>query len=106
DFFWQWSAMNDKRPMGDDLRPHWPDTCSSGPNMVRCGAGGLKGTLNTEGAGQRSSAAIVKVTWLDGGSRVYTITKAQPTAQLYGSADDKRGPRELPRAYLVLGIGH
>jgi len=109
DFFWQWSAMNDKRPMGDDLKPHWPDACSAGPNMVRCGAGGgrgLKGTLSIEGVGQRYSAAIVKVTWLDGGSRVYTITKAQPTAQLYGSADDKRGRREIARAYLVLGIEH
>jgi hydrogenase/urease accessory protein HupE len=105
DFFWQWSAQNDKRPMGDDLKPHWPDSCATGPNVVRC-AGGLKGTLSIEGVGQRYSAAIVKVTWLDGGSRAYTLTKAQPTAQLYGSADDNRGRGEIARAYIVLGIEH
>jgi hydrogenase/urease accessory protein HupE len=105
DFFWQWSAQNDKRPMGDDLKPHWPEGCATGPNVVRC-AGGLKGTLNIEGVGQRYSAAIVKVTWLDGGSRAYTLTKAQPTAQLYGSADDNRGRGEIARAYIVLGIEH
>src|SRR6478735_10879503 len=88
DFFWQWSAQNDKRPMGDDLKPRWPMGCATGPNMVRCGAEGLKGTLSIDGVGQRYSAAIVKVFWLDGGKRVYTLTKAQPTAQLYGSADD------------------
>ena len=31
EFFWQWSAQNDKRPMGDDLTPHWPDGCDAGP---------------------------------------------------------------------------
>jgi hydrogenase/urease accessory protein HupE len=106
EFFWQWSAMNDKRPMGSDLQPHWPEGCATGPNMVRCGQGGLKGTLTVEGVGQRYSAAIVKVVWLDGGNRVYTITKAQPTAQLYGSADDRRGRGEIARAYIVLGIEH
>ena len=24
EFFWQWSAANDKRPMGNDLVPRWP----------------------------------------------------------------------------------
>ena len=106
DFFWQWSAQNDKRPMGDDLKPRWPTGCATGPNMVRCGAEGLTGTLSIEGVGQRYSAAIVKVFWLDGGTRVYTLTKAQATAQLYGSADDKRGRGEIARAYVVLGIEH
>jgi hydrogenase/urease accessory protein HupE len=106
DFFWQWSAQNDKRPMGDDLTPHWPEGCATGPNVIRCGPGGLKGTLSIEGVGQRYSAAMVKVFWLDGGNRVYTITKAQPTAQLYGSADDRRGRGEIARAYVVLGIEH
>jgi len=106
DFFWQWSAMNDKRPMGDDLKPRWPAGCEGGPNLVRCGAQGLKGTLAMDGVGRRYSAAIVKVSWLDGGSHVYTITKAQPTVQLYGSADDRRGRGEIARAYVILGIEH
>jgi hydrogenase/urease accessory protein HupE len=107
DFFWQWSAQNDKRPMGDDLVPHWPEACAAGgPNLVRCGSTGLKGALTVEGVGKRYSAAIVKVYWLDGGNRVYTITQAQPTAQLYGSADDRRGRGEIARAYVVLGVEH
>ena len=77
EFFWQWSAQNDKRPMGDDLTPHWPDGCATGPNVLHCGRGGLKGTMSVDGVGKRYSAALVKVVWLDGASRVYTITAAQ-----------------------------
>src|SRR5262245_52737658 len=57
EFFWQWSAQNDKRPLDGDLVPHWPDVCESGPNRVSCGAGGLKGTLSVEGVGKQYSAA-------------------------------------------------
>jgi len=106
EFLWQWSAQNDKRPMGNDLVPRWPGHCAAGPNTLRCGAAGLKGAMSVEGVGKRYSAAIVKVTWLDGGSRVYTITGAQPSVQLYGSADDRRGRGEIARAYTVLGIEH
>jgi hydrogenase/urease accessory protein HupE len=106
EFLWQWSASNDKRPMGDDLTPRWPDGCVPGPSFLRCGAAGLKGTLAVEGVGKRYSAALVKVVWLDGGSRVYTITSAQPSVQLYGSADDRRGRGEIARAYTILGVEH
>ncbi|HVY25896.1 MAG TPA: HupE/UreJ family protein [Polyangiaceae bacterium] len=106
DFVWLWSATSDKRPMGDDLVPHWPRACEQTPNGLHCGAEGLKGTLSVEGVGQRYSAAMVKVVWLDGQSRVYTITAAQPSVQLYGSADDKRGIGEIARAYTVLGVQH
>jgi len=106
EFFWQWSAANDKRPMGDDLVPHWPDGCSTVPNVLRCGDAGLKGAFSIAGVGKRYSAALVKVVWLDGQSRVYTLTSAQPTVQLYGSADDRRGRGEIARAYTVLGVEH
>jgi hydrogenase/urease accessory protein HupE len=105
-FMWQWSAASDKRPMGDDLKPRWPDTCAIGPNTLRCGADGLKGILSVEGVGKRYSAAMIKVVWLDGQSRVYTLTGAQPSVQLYGSADDQRGRGEIARAYTRLGIEH
>ena len=106
EFFWQWSASNDKRPMGNDLVPHWPETCESGPNVVHCGAEGLKGTLTIEGVGKRYSAALVKIFWLDGQNHVYTLTNAQRSVQLYGSADDRRGGGEIARAYVVLGVEH
>jgi hydrogenase/urease accessory protein HupE len=103
---WQWSASNDKRPMDDDLKPHFPDACAPGPNVVHCGSAGLKGTLSVEGVGKRYSAAIVKVSWLDGQSRAYTITRSQPSVQLYGSAEDRRGKTEVARVYAVLGVQH
>jgi hydrogenase/urease accessory protein HupE len=106
DFLWQWSASSDKRPMGNDLVPRWPEACSAGPSALHCGSDGLKGTLAMEGVGKRYSAALVKVVWLDGESRVYTLTAAQPSAQLYGSADDRRGRGEIARAYVVLGVQH
>jgi hydrogenase/urease accessory protein HupE len=92
--------------MGNDLVPHWPASCAEGPNVVRCGAGGLKGPLTIAGVGQRYSAALVKITWLDGQSHVYTLTSAQRTVQLYGSADDHRGRGEIARAYTILGVQH
>lgn len=106
EFLWQWSANNDKRPMGDELKPRWPDGCTSDSNFVHCGAQGLRGTFSVEGVGKRYSAALVRVAWLDGQSRVYTITGAQPSVQLYGSADDRRGFFEIAHAYAVLGVEH
>ncbi len=106
EFIWLWSASSDKRPMNNDLVPHWPDSCAAGPNALHCASAGLKGTLQMEGVGKRYSAAMVKVIWLDGQSRVYTLTRAQPSVQLYGSADDQRGMGEIARAYVVLGVQH
>lgn len=106
EFLWQWSAQNDRRPMGDDLKPRWPPGCEAGPNVLRCGADGLKGTLSIDGVGKRYSAALVKIVWLDGQTRVYTLTGAQSSVQLYGSAEDRRGRGEIARAYTMLGIEH
>src|SRR5882724_9429371 len=60
EFLWLWSATNDKRPMGDDLTPHWPDGCTGEAYAVRCGGGGLKGTFSVDGVGKRYSAALVR----------------------------------------------
>jgi hydrogenase/urease accessory protein HupE len=103
-FLWQWTATN--RPAGDDLVPHWPDACHVEGTRLRCQEAGLTGTLSMDGVGKRYSAAMVKVFWLDGQSRVYTLTAAQPQVHLYGSADDRRGLGEIASAYLLLGIEH
>jgi hydrogenase/urease accessory protein HupE len=105
DFLWQWSAWSDKRPIGNDLVPLWPAGCVGGATAVHC-KGGMKGTLEVDGVGKRYSAAMVKIIWLDGQSRVYTLTSAQPTVELYGSADDHRGRGEIARTYTLLGIQH
>jgi hydrogenase/urease accessory protein HupE len=103
EFLWQWTAV-DRGTEG--LKPLWPEGCAAQENRLRCGPGGLQGTLGMEGVGKAYSAMMVKVFWDGGASRVYTLTSAQPTVQLYGAADDGRGLGEIARAYLVLGVEH
>ncbi len=105
EFLWQWTAT-EKGSASDVLNPHWPETCQADANSLHCGPEGLQGTLTIDGVGQRYSAALVKIFWLDGQSRVYTLTAGQPTVHLYGSADDRRGMGEIASAYTVLGIEH
>lgn len=105
-FLWNWSAVSDKRAPGGDLAPIWPEQCHAEPNTLRCGARGLQGKLAIEGVGKRYSAALIRVTWLDGQTRVYTLTSARPFVELYGAADDRRGQGEIARAYVVLGLEH
>lgn len=107
EFLWMWSAASDKRPMGTDLKPHWPGKCvQPDANVVHCDEEGLKGTFSMEGVGKRYSAALVKIIWLDGQSHTYTLTGSQPSVELYGSADDNRGLGEIFRVYTVLGVQH
>lgn len=105
EFLWQWMA-GEKRPIAQDLSPVWPQGCTADATVLRCGAQGLAGSLTVQGVGERYSAALVKVFWLDGESRVYTLTKAQPTVQLYGAANDPRGMGEIASAYTLLGVEH
>lgn len=105
EFIWQWLA-GDKRPVAQDLTPHWPAACQAEANVLRCGERGLAGTLSVKGVGERYSAAVIKVFWLDGQTRVYTLTKGQPTVQLFGAADDPRGMGEIASAYALLGVEH
>ncbi|MEJ0087491.1 MAG: HupE/UreJ family protein [Pseudomonadota bacterium] len=105
EFLWQWGQSGAK-PIADVLTPRWPEGCAAETNMLRCGEGGLTGVMSIDGVGKEYSAALVKVFWRDGQSRVYTLTARQPTVHLYGSADDTRGRGEIARAYLVLGVEH
>ena len=105
EFLWQWGPT-EKRPAAADLTPVWPEACAADVNAVHCGLDGLQGQLSVNGVGQRYSAVLVKIDWLDGQSRVYTLTAARPTLHLYGSADDRRGLGEIASAYLILGVEH
>ena len=105
EFFWIWTA-SEKRNGNEDLVPVWPASCTAQESTLRCGEGGLRGELAIDGVGRRYSAALVRVSWLDGQSRVYTITAAHPSVTLYGSADDRRGIGEIAATYTVLGIEH
>lgn len=103
-FTWQWAAS--ERVAENSLTPVWPEGCQGDAREVHCGEGGLKGELSVDGVGQKFSAAIVKITWLDGQLRAYTLTEGQPKVHLYGTADDQRGMGEVASAYTVLGIEH
>jgi hydrogenase/urease accessory protein HupE len=105
EFLWQWTVSGN-RPAAEVLTPAWPEGCSADSNLLRCGEAGLQGTLGMEGVGKAYSAALVKVFWLDGQSRMYTLTSGQPTVRMYGSADDERGMGEIAWAYGVLGVEH
>ena len=105
EFQWSWLASGN-RPASQDLSPVWPDACRAEANAVRCGEAGLQGKLLIEGVGKRYSAALVKVFWLDGQLRIYTLTGSQPAVQLYGAADDARGMGDIAWAYTVLGFEH
>lgn len=105
EFTWVWAASG-SRPASQELTPLWPEGCHADATVLRCGAGGLQGKLSIDGVGKRYSAALVKVFWQGGQTRVYTLTAGQPTVQLYGDADDTRGRGEIAWAYLVLGVEH
>jgi hydrogenase/urease accessory protein HupE len=102
EFVWQWTARSGA---DDRLRPQWPDGCAEDAGVVRC-ARGLDGRLGMEGVGQRASAVIVRIHWLDGQRSVHTISAGQPSVRLYGAADDARGLGEIATAYGVLGVEH
>lgn len=105
EFLWQWTASGAK-PAAAELTPVWPATCEAQANMLRCGEAGLRGTFEVEGVGNEYSAAMVRIFWLDGQSRVLTLTTRQPEVQLYGAADDRRGMGEIANTYTMLGIEH
>lgn len=105
EFLWHWTATNELAS-NRDLKPLWPPACRADENFLRCGPAGLQGSLAMEGLGKGYSAALVKVFWRDGQSRVYTLTSAQPSVQLYGAADDQRGRGQIASAYLMLGVEH
>ena len=105
EFLVQWGA-SEKRAAADELQPHWPAHCIAEPGVLRCGPRGLLGELSIDGVGRTYSAALVKTFWLDGQTRVYTLTAGQPTVHLYGAADDPRGMLEIASAYAVLGVEH
>jgi hydrogenase/urease accessory protein HupE len=105
EFLWQWTA-GEKRAPAEELTPQWPEGCRAEQNLLHCGPNGLRGSLSIGGVGKRYSAAMVKVFWLDGASRVYTVTAGQPKVQLFGAADDPRGRGEIASAYVGLGVEH
>jgi hydrogenase/urease accessory protein HupE len=105
EFTWLWGP-SEKRPAGDVLTPIWPENCHQDGSQLHCGEDGMQGTLGMKGVGDGFSAALVKIHWLNGDARVYTLTSSHTNVQLYGGADDRRGTGEVAAAYLALGVQH
>ena len=97
-FIWNWGQSDTGKSIASDLTPSWPEGCVAVAQelSLKCPPAGMVGTLAINGVGKRYSAALVRVIWLDGQSRVYTI----------GAADDRRGWRDIVLAYTVLGVEH
>jgi hydrogenase/urease accessory protein HupE len=105
-FIWGWGQSGTGRPIDQDLAVEWPEGCFPDAQSLRCPERGMIGRLSVAGVGERYSAALVRIDWLDGQARVYTLTAAQPSTQLFGGADDTRSWRELAAAYTRLGVEH
>ncbi|MES2830544.1 MAG: HupE/UreJ family protein [Pseudomonadota bacterium] len=107
EFIWSWGQSGKGSvPISADLTPRWPKGCVAREQSLRCAELGLVGHLAIDGVGKSYSAAMVRIHWRDGQTRVYTITAAQPQVYLYGAANDERGAKEVVTAYTVLGIEH
>ena len=105
-FVLTWGASGTTRPIEQDLHPRWPEGCHTEELSLKCPNEGLVGELAIDGVGDKYSAALVRIIWLDGQTRVYTLTASQPHVRLYGAADDSRPASEIARAYTILGVGH
>lgn len=105
-FVWAWGAPGKNRPVAQDLQPIWPAGCMGDERVVRCTDKGMVGELTVAGVGQAYSAAIVRIVWRGGETRVYTLTKNQPAVRLFGQARDERDVWEVASAYLHLGVSH
>jgi len=105
DFVVSWGASGRAQP-ADSLKPQWPAQCQSEGVMARCGAQGLSGPFAIKGVGDKFSAVIVRIRWLDGQSSTHTLSVGQPRVRLFGSADDRRGLGEIAWSYTTLGIDH
>ena len=107
EFIWAWGQSGNRgKPIAADLSALWPNGCVADAQSLRCGPAGLVGNLGVQGVGKSYSAAMVRIIWRDGQTRVYTITAAQPTVQLYGAADDERDRFAIVTAYTLLGVEH
>ena len=106
EFIWAWGIPGKNKPLSEDLTPEWPQGCKADARLVRCANKTMTGSLAVKGLGNAYSATLVRITYLDGQQRVYTLTSAQPQARLMGTATDERGAMEIAGAYIVLGVEH
>lgn len=95
-------------PQGDRLEPTFPAHCTYEAPTLDCGTRDLVGELTFANIGSRQSAALFKITSLEGSTRVLTVTPAQPVAKVTPGFDASSwaGMAEIFAAYLNIGIEH
>ena len=109
EFLWQWSAQNDKRPMGDDLTPQLARRLRDRrPNVAALRR------RRAEGHARRSTASasatpprMVKVVWLDGAEpRLHAHQRRSRRCSSTARRTTSAARGEIARAYIVLGVEH
>jgi hypothetical protein len=105
-FVVSWGQSGTGRPIAEDLAFQWPQSCVAEEQSLKCGDQGMVGRLEVSGLGKNYSAALLRIIWLDRQLTTHTLTSAQPSAYLYGAADDARDAWQIARAYTLLGIEH
>jgi hypothetical protein len=103
-FMTRWVVHSD----GDALRPVYPPHCDLEAPVLDCGAEGLAGAVALDGFGPSQSAAVLRIAYRDGGTRVFTLTAAAPSVTLavQPGADGLAGWLRVFGAYTVIGIEH
>lgn len=93
------SALNLEAPV-----PVYPANCEHIAPKVVCGEDGLRGALTIERLGERYSAAVVRITPLGETTNTFTLTAAQPVANLNGG--EALPWSQVARSYIPLGFEH
>lgn len=97
---WTFSSAINK----DVPTPIYPEQCRHESPRVICGETGLRGALSIERLGQRYSAAVVRITPLGEKTSSFTLTAAQPVANLNGGA--ALPWTQVAQSYIPLGFEH
>ncbi|MEO1576336.1 MAG: HupE/UreJ family protein, partial [Pseudomonadota bacterium] len=93
------SALNVEAP-----EAVYPDHCVHEPPRITCGDTGLRGALTIERLGERYSAAVVRITPLGESTQTFTLTAAQPVANLNGG--EALPWTQVASSYVPLGFEH
>jgi hypothetical protein len=105
-FVWRWVDRETGLRPREELSAQWPEGCTVDGQSLRCSSRGLVGRLSIAGVGQTHSVAFVRVDWLGGASRTYTLTAAQPSVAFYGGPEETRSALDIATAYALLGVEH
>ena len=97
---WTFSSSTNQQPP----TPVFPNHCEFDYPRLQCGAQGLYGNLLLEQLGERYSAAVVQVEYLQGEAHTYTLTGANPRVLL--TPGGKLPISQVASSYIPLGFEH